>query len=47
MNYLLNLSEEEIIKLNSKVNLYCSQPMRDGYIIPKDCYEAVEKGAYD
>ena len=47
MNYLLNLSEEEIIKLNSKVNLYCSQPMRDGYIIPKDCYEVVEKGAYD
>ena len=47
INYLLNLSEEEIIKLNSKVNLYCSKPIRDGYIIPEDCYEAVEKGAYN
>ena len=47
INYLLNLSEEEIIKLNSKLNLYCLPPMRDGYIIPEDCYKAVENGAYE
>ena len=46
INYLLNLPEEEIIKLNSKLNLYCLPPMRDGYIIPEDCYKAVENGAY-
>ena len=47
VNYLLNLSEEEIIELNSKINLYCLPPMRDGYIIPEDCYGAVENGAYE
>ena len=47
INYLINLSEEEIIKLNSKLNLYCLPPMRDGYIIPENCYEAIENGAYD
>ena len=47
MEYLLNLSEEEIINLNSKLNLYCLPPMRDGYIIPEDCYGEIEKGAYD
>ena len=47
VNYLINLSEEEIINLNEKLNYYCSSPMRDGYIIPFDCYGAIEKGAYD
>ena len=47
MNYLLNLSEEEIINLNSKLNMYCLCPMRDGYIIPEDCYGEIEKGAYN
>ena len=44
---MLNLSEEEIIELNSKLNLYCLPPMRDGYIIPENCYGAVENGAYE
>ena len=47
MNYLLNLSEEEIINLNSRVDYYSYAPMRDGYIIPEDCYGEVERGAYD
>ena len=47
VNYLINLSEEEIINLNEKLNYYCSSPMRDGYIIPFDCYGEIEKGAYD
>ena len=47
INYLLNLTEEEIIELNSKLNLYCLPPMRDSYIIPYDCYGAVKNGAYD
>jgi len=47
MDYLLSLSEEEIINLNSKLNIYCLPPMRDGYIIPEDCFGEIEKGAYD
>ena len=47
MEYLISLSEEEIINLNSKLNIYCLPPMRDGYIIPKDCYGEIEKGAYN
>ena len=47
MNYLLNLSEEEIINLNNRVDYYSYSPMRDGYIIPEDCYGEVEKGAYN
>ena len=47
MDYLLNLSEKEIINLNAKLNWYCLPPMRDGYIIPEDCYREIEKGAYD
>ena len=46
VNYLMNLSEEEIIKLNSELNIYCLPPMRDGYIIPENCFEKIEKGAY-
>ena len=47
IDYLINLSEEEIINLNSKLNIYCLPPMRDGYIIPEDCYGEIERGAYD
>ena len=47
VNYLMNLSEEEIIKLNSELNIYCLPPMRDGYIIPENCFEKIEKGAYN
>ena len=64
MNYLMSLSEEEIIivyffsielfssykifiNLNSKLNIYCLPPMRDGYIIPVDCFGEIEKGAYN
>ena len=47
VDYLINLSEEEIINLNSKLNIFCQPPMRDGYIIPIDCYGEIERGAYD
>ena len=47
VDYLINLSEEEIINLNSKLNIYCVPPMRDGYTIPIDCYGEIERGAYD
>ena len=47
INYLLNLSEEEIIKLNIQFDSYRKSPMRDGFILPEDCYEAVKNGAYN
>ena len=47
MDYLLSLSEEEIINLNNRVDYSIYAPMRDGYIIPEDCYGEVERGAYD
>ena len=47
VDYLINLSEEEIIKLNSKLNIFTLPPMRDGYTIPIDCYGEIERGAYD
>ena len=47
MNALLNLSEEEIIDLNSKLNNYSCPPIRDDYIVPKDCFGAMKDGAYD
>ena len=47
LNALLNLSEEEIIELNSKLNNYSSPPIRDGYILPEDGFDEMEKGAYD
>ena len=47
VDYLMNLSEEEIIKLNSELNIYCLPPMRDGYVIPINCFEKIEQGAYD
>ena len=47
MDYLLNLSEEEIINLNERVDHSIYAPMRDGYIIPEDCYGEIERGAYD
>ena len=47
MDYLINLSEEEIINLNSKLNDYSLPPMRDGFVIPDDCYGEIERGAYN
>ena len=47
MNFLLNLSEKEIIELNSELNNFAMPPIRDGYILPEDCFDAIEKGAYD
>jgi para-nitrobenzyl esterase len=47
MDYLQNLSEKEIINLNNKVDYSIFAPMRDGYIIPEDCYGEVERGAYN
>ena len=43
----MNLSEEEIIKLNIQFDSYRKSPMRDGFILPEDCYEAVKNGAYN
>ena len=47
VDYLLSLSEEEMITLNHVMNDYSLPPVRDGYIIPEDCYGEVERGAYD
>ena len=47
MDYLINLSEEEIINLNSKLDSFVLPPMRDGYVIPEDCYGEIERGAYE
>ena len=47
MNSLLNLSEKEIIELNSKINNWAMPPIRDDYIIPEDCFGAIDKGAFD
>ena len=47
MNTLLNLSEKEIIELNSKLNNWAMPPIRDEYIIPEDCFVAIDKGAFD
>ena len=47
VSYLMSLSEEEIIKLNSELNIYCLPPMRDGFIIPENCFEKIEEGAYN
>ena len=47
INYLLQLPEKDLIKINSNLNSYCLPPMRDGYVVPKDCFKAIEDGAYD
>ena len=47
VNFLMNLSEKEIIELNQELNIHCLPPMRDGYILPENCFEAIEKGAYN
>ena len=47
VEYLMNLTEKEIIELNSELNMYCLPPMRDGYIIPENCFKKIEEGAYN
>ena len=43
----MDLSENEIIKLNLELNIHCLPPMRDGYILPENCFEEIEKGSYN
>ncbi|MCR5505430.1 MAG: carboxylesterase family protein [Bacilli bacterium] len=42
---LMDLSEEELIKVNEAINDYNNFPMRDGRIVPLNPYEAYEQGA--
>ena len=44
MSDLLGLSEEELMKLNEKLNLYNNFPQRDGRLIPKDAYAPYMRG---
>jgi para-nitrobenzyl esterase len=47
VEYLMSLNEKEIIELNSELNIYCLPPMRDGFIVPENCFEKIEQGAYN
>jgi len=47
IDYLMNLSEKEIIELNSELNIYCLPPMRDGFVVPENCFDKIEQGSYD
>ena len=47
MDALINLSEEEIFDLNSKLNNYAVPPVRDGITLPLDCFGSMEEGAFD
>ena len=44
MKDLLALSEEEIMKVNEKLNDYNNFPVRDGIILPEDLYAAYAEG---
>ncbi len=44
MEDLVALSEEEIIKLNSKIDDYANYAIRDGNVLPLDLYEEYKKG---
>ena len=45
MDDLLALSEEELMKVNLKLNDYNNFPERDGIVLPEDLYAAYESGA--
>ena len=45
MRELLALSEEELRKVNEKVNMYNNFPQRDNVLIPEDPYEPYRNGA--
>ena len=47
VEYLMSLNEKEIIELNSELNIYCLPPMRDGFVVPENCFEKIEQGAYN
>ena len=47
VEYLMNLTEKEIIEINNEINLYCLPPMRDGFVLPIKCFEKIEQGAYN
>ena len=44
VNELLKLSEDELLKINKKINQYNNFPQRDGRIIPLNPYLPYEKG---
>ncbi|MBQ7600276.1 MAG: carboxylesterase/lipase family protein [Clostridia bacterium] len=44
MDDLLRLTEEQLIKLNRKLNAYNNFPQRDGILIPEDPYEPYREG---
>ena len=44
MRDLLNLSEQELMEINEKVNLYNNFPQRDGVLIPDDPYTPYREG---
>ena len=45
MEDLLSLSEQEIIKINQKLNDWINFPERDGIVLPEDLYSAYAGGA--
>ena len=44
MEDLLKLSEDELKKINEKVNMYNNFPQRDGVLIPEDPYQPYARG---
>lgn len=44
MEDLLALSEEDLMKVNEKLNDYNNFPLRDGVILPENLYEAYQSG---
>ena len=45
MEDLLNLSEQEIVKINQELNDWINFPERDGVVLPEDLYAAYASGA--
>lgn len=44
MRDLMNLSEEDLSRINEKINAYNNFPQRDGRLIPEDPYESYREG---
>lgn len=44
MQDLMSLSEEELVRVNAKVNFYNNFPQRDGVLIPEDPYAPYREG---
>ncbi len=45
MDDLMKLSEEDLMRINKKLNAYNNFPQRDGVLIPEDPYEPYRTGA--